>query len=143
MYNYLNNLNTAQRKAVELGITDQSAKDDPLLIIAGAGIGKTNTLAYRVAHLIHNGVDPQRILLLTFTRRASEEMIKRSMHILAKANKQVQKKGGNALSHVSKVVWAGTFHSIANRLLRIYADAIKIDSTFTVKIQGWWKFISL
>jgi DNA helicase-2/ATP-dependent DNA helicase PcrA len=66
---YLNSLNPQQRRAVEHGVSGGCAASRPLLVIAGAGSGKTNALAHRVAHLVVNGVDPRRILLLTFTRR--------------------------------------------------------------------------
>ncbi|MCJ7677212.1 MAG: UvrD-helicase domain-containing protein, partial [Anaerolineales bacterium] len=74
---YLDQLNPAQRSAVEHGVATGARPAPPLLIIAGAGSGKTNTLAHRVAHLIVNGADPDRILLLTFTRRAAQEMTRR------------------------------------------------------------------
>ncbi|WP_262270130.1 UvrD-helicase domain-containing protein, partial [Microvirga yunnanensis] len=76
---YLDKLNPEQRRAVEHGVTDGRAPPSPrpLLVIAGAGSGKTNTLAHRVAHLIVNGADPRRILLLTFSRRAAAEMARR------------------------------------------------------------------
>ena len=89
----------------------------PLLIIAGAGTGKTNTLAHRVAHLITSGADPGRILLLTFTRRAAEIMSRRAERIVGKK---------------SRVSWSGTFHSIANRLLRLHGSAVGLDPSFTV-----------
>src|ERR1051326_2355658 len=78
---YLAKLNPEQRRAVEHGV---GAPDDrPLLVIAGAGSGKTNTLAHRVAHLIVNGVDPRRLLLMTFSRRAAAEMERRVQRIVA------------------------------------------------------------
>src|SRR6267143_6925227 len=89
----------------------------PLLIIAGAGTGKTNTLAHRVAHLIKEGADPGRILLLTFTRRAAEIMTRRAERIVGKK---------------ARVSWSGTFHSIANRLLRLHGAAVGLDPSFTV-----------
>jgi DNA helicase-2/ATP-dependent DNA helicase PcrA len=85
----------------------------PLLIIAGAGSGKTNTLAHRVAHLIVNGADPRRILLMTFSRRAASEMARRVERIC----KQVL--GHNAGIMTDALTWAGTFHGIGARLLRI------------------------
>src|SRR5271167_2116545 len=100
---YLADLNREQRRAVEHGVTAKFADDQrPLLVIAGAGSGKTKTLAHRVAHLIVNGVDPQRILLLTFSRRASVEMKTRVERITA------------AALDIGKVdlPWSGTFHSI-------------------------------
>ena len=83
---HLEELNPAQRRAVEHGGEAGLAEaPGPLLIIAGAGSGKTNTLAHRVAHLIHSGADPGRILLLTFTRRAASEMTRRARRILARS----------------------------------------------------------
>lgn len=108
---WLVGLNEAQRWAVDHG-------DGPLLIIAGAGTGKTKTLACRVANLISRGVPPQRILLLTFTRRAAEEMLRRAERMIGDDS------GGR--------VWGGTFHAIANRLLRTYASAIGLTSDFTI-----------
>ena len=78
-------LNDDQRAAVEHGVGAALADDHrPLLVIAGAGSGKTSTLAHRVAHLIADGVDPQRLLLLTFSRRAAQEMERRAGQVLAK-----------------------------------------------------------
>ena len=94
-----------------------TAPPSPLLIIAGAGTGKTNTLAHRVAHLIKEGADPGRILLLTFTRRAAEIMTRRAERIVGRK---------------ARVSWSGTFHSIANRLLRLHASAAGLDPSFTV-----------
>jgi DNA helicase-2/ATP-dependent DNA helicase PcrA len=83
---YLDKLNPAQRSAVEHGIGGGPQNGQlPLLVIAGAGSGKTNTLAHRVAHLVVNGADPRRILLLTFTRRAASEMVRRVERIVANA----------------------------------------------------------
>src|SRR5438270_6562163 len=89
---YLDGLNPRQRAAVLFGVPERGPGDGlparpvpPLLIIAGAGSGKTNTLAHRVAHLIVNGADPRRLLLLTFTRRAAAEMIRRVERICAAA----------------------------------------------------------
>src|ERR1700757_227129 len=77
--------NPAQRRAVEYGIGDDNRTPPALLIATGAGTGKTKTLAHRVAHLILNGADPHRLLLLTFTRRAALEMTRRAQQILAEA----------------------------------------------------------
>lgn len=118
-------LNPAQREAVEHGITAGNGDATPaLLVIAGAGSGKTNTLAHRVARLIESGADPRRILLLTFTRRAAQEMGRRVERIVA-SRKLASKMPG-------RVGWAGTFHSIANRLLRLHAESIGLDPSFTV-----------
>ena len=126
MTDYLKDLNAAQAEAVTFGVSDRSKVGGPLLIIAGAGSGKTNTLAYRTAHLVRSGADPQKILLLTFTRRAANEMIKRASKVLLKDNDEQTK------ADISKICWSGTFHSVANRLLRIYSDSIGIDPSFTV-----------
>src|SRR5690348_10295493 len=81
---YLEALNPEQRRAVEHGVTVDGHVGAPLLVIAGAGSGKTNTLAHRVAHLIVSGADPRRILLMTFSRRAASEMSKRVERIARK-----------------------------------------------------------
>ena len=80
---YLDGLNAEQRHAVEHGVRPNSTVGPPLLIIAGAGSGKTNTLAHRVAHLIVNGADPRRILLTTFSRWAAAKMTRRVERIAA------------------------------------------------------------
>ncbi len=122
---YLENLNPEQRRAVEHGAVGQGPFA-PLLIIAGAGSGKTNTLAHRVAHLIVNGVDPRRILLMTFSRRAASEMTKRVERIARKVM------GDNAGVMTDALAWAGTFHGIGARLLREYSDQISLDPRFTI-----------
>src|SRR5262245_35286642 len=122
-------LNSAQRRAVEYGTAPEAARgwnSGPLLIIAGAGTGKTNTLAHRVAHLVLQGVDPQRILLLTFTRRAAQEMTRRAQRIVDVALRERGVNGGRA----ERLHWAGTFHSMANRLLRQYARNLALDPSF-------------
>src|ERR1700748_779109 len=81
---YLDSLNPEQRRAVEHGVTADGHIGPPLLVIAGAGSGKTNTLAHRVAHLIVSKADPRRILLMTFSRRAAAEMARRVEHIAHK-----------------------------------------------------------
>jgi DNA helicase-2/ATP-dependent DNA helicase PcrA len=120
---YLADLNREQRRAVEHSVTSKFADDQrPLLVIAGAGSGKTKTLAHRVAHLIVHGVDPQRILLLTFSRRASVEMKARVERITA------------AALEIGKVdlPWSGTFHSIGARLLRENARRIGLNPSFSI-----------
>src|SRR5215831_17438446 len=119
---YLDCLNWEQRCAVEHGVAGRGANiAGPLLVIAGAGSGKTNTLAHRVAHLLVNGADPGRILLMTFSRRAAAEMTRRVARIAGKL-------GGNNSSLVSEaLVWAGTFHAIGARLLREHAERIGLD----------------
>jgi DNA helicase-2/ATP-dependent DNA helicase PcrA len=123
---YLTTLNPAQRRAVEHGITGQSHIGPPLLVIAGAGSGKTNTLAHRVAHLIVHNADPRRILLMTFSRRAAAEMGKRVERIARKVL------GENASIMADALSWAGTFHGIGARLLRDYAEQIGLDPGFTI-----------
>ena len=124
---YLERLNERQRQAVEHGVTaGMSAKASPLLVIAGAGSGKTDTLAHRVAHLIVNGVDPRRILLMTFSRRAAAEMIRRVERIARRVI------GDSAQAVVGGLSWAGTFHGIGARILREQAAEIGIDPAFTI-----------
>ncbi len=110
-------LNERQREAA-------CAAEAPLLIIAGAGTGKTNTLAHRVGFLIKNKTDPDRILLLTFTRRAAQEMTRRAQRILGETAKEV------------RMPWSGTFHSVANRLIRRFAKRLGLDESFSVLDRG-------
>lgn len=114
---WLEDLNPEQKISVCHG-------EGPLLVVAGAGTGKTRTLAYRVAFLIASGVNPERILLLTFTRRAAEEMIRRAASIVTRGVGE------------SRRVWGGTFHSVANRLLRIYGNSGGLSTDFTVIDQA-------
>src|SRR6201994_754855 len=123
---YLETLNPEQRRAVEHGVAADGHIGSPLLVIAGAGSGKTNTLAHRVAHLIVNGADPRRILLMTFSRRAASEMSKRVERI---ARKVLGERAGIMNDALS---WAGTFHGIGARLLREYADQIGLNPAFTI-----------
>ena len=123
---YLDTLNAEQRRAVEHGVCDGATVGGPLLVIAGAGSGKTNTLAHRVAHLIVAGADPRRILLMTFSRRAAAEMAARVERI---ARKVLGDKAGVMRDALS---WTGTFHGIGARLLREYAERIGIDPAFTI-----------
>ena len=109
---WLDGLNPQQVEAVTHG-------DGPLLIVAGAGTGKTRTLAHRVAYLLSKGIRPEGILLLTFTRRAAREMLKRAV---AAAPSPVSAKG----------VWGGTFHAVGNRLLRIHCASIGLSEDFTI-----------
>jgi DNA helicase-2/ATP-dependent DNA helicase PcrA len=125
--NYLEALNLEQRRAVEHGVSEQNAAPArPLLVIAGAGSGKTNTLAHRVAHLIVNGADPRRILLMTFSRRASAEMARRVERICANVL------GKDSAVMTDALTWAGTFHGIGARLLREYAEQIGLHPDFTI-----------
>ena len=129
---HLEQLNAPQRKAVTYGepLADKGYRAGPLLIVAGAGTGKTDTLAHRVTHLVLNGVDPARILMLTFTRRAATEMRRRAHDITRKALNDTL--GGATQSIAQRLTWAGTFHSIGNRLLRHYAPQLRLDPHFSV-----------
>lgn len=124
---YLDHLNPEQRRAVEHGVgVGEGSTNGPLLVIAGAGSGKTNTLAHRVAHLVVNGADPRRILLMTFSRRAASEMSRRVERIARRVM------GQNAGSITDALTWAGTFHGIGARLLRDYAEQIGLKKEFTI-----------
>lgn len=109
--NYLDELNEAQRKAVE-------NIDGPSLVIAGAGSGKTRVLTYRIAHLLKQGVRPGSILALTFTNKAAREMKDRIAKIVG--------------YNTAKYLWMGTFHSIFARILRTEAEALGYPSNFTI-----------
>ena len=109
--NYLNHLNTEQRQAVE-------QIDGPMIVIAGAGSGKTRVLTYRIAHLIKNGVNPFNILSLTFTNKASREMRGRIQNIV----------GDND----AKNIWMGTFHSVFSKILRIESHFINYPKNYTI-----------
>jgi len=126
-------LNEAQRAAVLHGVDaalDPGQQDPrPLLVIAGAGSDKTSTLAHRVAHLIAGGADPQRLLLLTFSRRAAQEMERRAGQVL-------QRVLGLASQTPPALPWAGTFHGIGARLLRAYAAQIGLSENFTIHDRG-------
>lgn len=107
---YSSELNEQQLAAV-------TASPGPLLVIAGAGSGKTRTLTYRVAYLLENGIDPRNILLLTFTNKAARQMLDRVANLLP-----VDASG----------IWGGTFHSIGNRMLRRHGSALGYSSGFTI-----------
>ena len=111
MQSYLNDLNEAQRAPV-------LHKDGPLMVIAGAGSGKTRVLTYRIAHLMQEGVDPFSILALTFTNKAAREMKKRIAEMVGESE--------------AKNLWMGTFHSIFARLLRYDGDKLGYPSNFTI-----------
>ncbi len=131
----LDSLNAEQRAAASFGALDAQGRfrARPLLIVAGAGTGKTATLAHRVAHLVRNGVDPMRVLLLTFSRRAAGEMTRRAERLLAQDATRHTAGGGPAALHLP---WAGTFHSIGARLLREYAKRIGLDPAFGILDRG-------
>ena len=125
----LEKLNPQQRRAVEHG-GRPLGDAGPLLIIAGAGSGKTATLAHRVAYLVEHGADPRRIMLLTFSRRAAAEMTRRVDRILADF---IRGSGGGTAGALTDVLaWAGTFHAIGARLLREYAETIGLAPGFTI-----------
>ena len=116
--NSLATLNADQARAAHYG-----AGGGPLLIIAGAGSGKTQTLAHRVAHLIGHSANPGRILLLTFSRRAAQEMERRVEHILT----------GRGMSQgLASISWSGTFHAVGARILRDFANSIGLNPAFTI-----------
>ena len=123
----LDALNPEQRAAAAFGErgADGRFRSGPLLVVAGAGTGKTATLAHRVAHLVMQGVDPMRILLLTFSRRAAREMTRRAERLVAAAR-----------PGPVRLPWAGTFHSIGARLLREYADRVGLDASFGILDRG-------
>ncbi len=108
---YLKNLNESQRQAV-------LQKDGPMIIIAGAGSGKTRVLTYRTAHLVQQGIDPFNILLLTFTNKAAKEMKERIAKVVGISE--------------SKNLWMGTFHSTFAKILRLEADKLGFTSSFTI-----------
>ena len=110
-HNYLDELNSNQRKAVIY-------HNGPMMVIAGAGSGKTRVLTYRIAHLIDSDVDPFRILALTFTNKAAREIKGRVSHLLGDSK--------------AKNLWMGTFHSVFARMLRVEADRLGFPSGFTI-----------
>ncbi len=123
---YLRGLNEAQCAAACFGLAPgATALPPPLLVIAGAGTGKTNALAHRVLHLLARGADPERVLLLTFSRRAAEEMTRRVQRLC-------QAGGGPGPAAAGRLHWAGTFHAIGARLLREYASRIGLDQQFGI-----------
>jgi len=119
-------LNEAQQRAATYG----GAVARALLIIAGAGSGKTSTLAHRVAHLVRAGADPQRLLLLTFSRRAACELERRTGLVLHAMS------SGGPLERPPTLPWAGTFHGVGARILREYADRIGLAPNFTIHDRG-------
>ncbi|WDZ94472.1 ATP-dependent helicase [Herbaspirillum sp. WKF16] len=123
-------LNAEQRAAVEHGSKLPPARQSPLLIVAGAGSGKTNTLAHRVARLVLDGADPHRILLLTFSRRAAADMGRRVGQVI----RQVMGLAPSAAP--PELQWSGTFHAIGARLLRDYAAQIGLEPDFTIQDRG-------
>lgn len=112
--NYQKDLNTAQLEAV-------TSTEGPHLVIAGAGTGKTRTIVYRVAYLVELGIKPQEILLLTFTRKAAQEMLRRAALLLDARCENVS---------------GGTFHSFANNILRKYSKLIGYEANYTILDQG-------
>ena len=107
---FASDLNEEQFKVV-------TAPGGPMLVIAGAGSGKTRALTYRLAWLVHQGIDPGRIMLVTFTNRAARDMLHRVSLLIN------QKTSG---------LWGGTFHHIGNRILRLYGARMDIESDFTI-----------
>ena len=111
MNNYLNNLNESQLKAT-------LHTDGPMIVIAGAGSGKTRVLTYKIAHLMTKGVDPFNILALTFTNKAAREMQNRIADLLNEK--------------ISSLPWLGTFHSVSAKILRRHAESVGLNSRFTI-----------
>ena len=108
---YLNELNPPQRAAV-------TTVEGPLMIIAGAGSGKTRVLTYRIAYLVEQGVDPFQILALTFTNKASREMKERISNVIGETD--------------ARSLWMGTFHSVFARILRAESDKLGFPSNFSI-----------
>jgi DNA helicase-2/ATP-dependent DNA helicase PcrA len=129
-------LNSAQREAARHGepVPGGGVRSGPLLVIAGAGTGKTSTLAHRVAHLLLQGVAPERMLLLTFTRRAAIEMTRRAQRVVAEA--LAEQHAGARVPENLRLPWSGTFHAIGNRLIRAYAQRLGLDPAFSVLDRG-------
>lgn len=122
----LKDLNDRQRQAAMHG-------SGPLLIVAGAGTGKTTTLTHRVAWLIHSGIDPRRILLLTFSRRSAAEMLRRVTGCLQRLGRAEGGVGSSsAAAALQSAIHGGTFHAMAARLLRQHGRVIGLDPDFTV-----------
>ena len=119
---YRKELNEQQLAAVTAVGPDGSLNSGPMLVIAGAGSGKTRTLTYRVAWLVEHGIAPGRILLLTFTNKASKEMLRRVEGVLP--------------MDIS-AIWGGTFHHIGNRILRRHAKLLNYEQDFTILFRIW------
>ncbi|WP_024902923.1 ATP-dependent helicase [Robbsia andropogonis] len=143
----LDKLNPAQREAACHGIGGARGEagdppglpiSEPLLVIAGAGTGKTATLAHRVANLLDHGVPSERVLLLTFSRRAAVEMTRRVDQLLVRAAIERAKLTGASPRQAARTAardtlpWAGTFHSVGARLLREYAPYFGVSPAFTI-----------
>jgi DNA helicase-2/ATP-dependent DNA helicase PcrA len=122
---HLSSLNDAQRDAATYGIAAGEVAG-PLLVIAGAGTGKTSTLAHRVAHLLVNGALPESLMLLTFSRRAADEMTRRVQRIVAQVSPRFATMASGGFA------WSGTFHGVGARLLREYSTRIGLDPAFTI-----------
>ena len=114
---YRSELNDQQFAAVTATGADGTVNSGPMLVIAGAGSGKTRTLTYRVAWLVEHGVPPGRILLLTFTNKAAKEMLRRVENLLP--------------TDIS-AIWGGTFHHVGNRILRRHAKLLGFGNDFTI-----------
>jgi DNA helicase-2/ATP-dependent DNA helicase PcrA len=135
---WLDALNPEQRAAATFGERDARGRFTcgPLLVIAGAGTGKTATLAHRVAHLVLEGIDPARILLLTFSRRAAQEMTRRAERLAARALAQRAGRAAGDDAPALRLPWAGTFHAIGARILREHAAQVGLDARFGILDRG-------
>lgn len=122
-------LNPQQERAASFGLDPGTAEsaEQPLLVMAGAGTGKTTTVAHRVARLLQSGVSPNGILLMTFSRRAALEMTRRAVRVL-------QHSTTDAVQH--RFPWAGTYHGMANKLLRLYARQVGLQPEFSILDRG-------
>jgi len=129
---HLDTLNAAQRMAATYGVPDHERVlgTPPLLIIAGPGSGKTKVLTHRAAHLVLNGADPRRILLMTFARRMAAEMTRRVEDICSQAFR------GRSILPATGIEWSGTFHAIGAKLLRLHAETIGLDPSFSIMDRG-------
>jgi len=125
-------LNPSQRRAATHGTVgkDGGVAAGPLLLVAGAGTGKTWTLAHRIAHLILGGVDPARILILAFTQRAARDLVRQAQLIVSKELTESGRLDDRQVQ--SRLLWSGSFESVGNRILRQFAGHVGLDPRFTV-----------
>ena len=125
-------LNPSQLRAATSGTpaADGGVKAGPLILLAGAGTGKSTTLAHRVVHLLGHGVDPGRILMLTHTQRAARDMARQTQAIYSQLMAERGKLHDRSLQ--SRLQWFGSFHAVGNRILRLYASQLGLDPGFTV-----------
>jgi DNA helicase-2/ATP-dependent DNA helicase PcrA len=125
-------LNPSQLRAVTHGTAaaDGGVAAGPLVLMAGAGTGKTQVLAHRTAHLVVNGVDPARILILAFTQRAATELTRQAQEVYSQLLAERGKLNDRSMQ--SRLQWSGSFHAVSNRILRLYAGQLGLDPGFTL-----------